>query len=121
MLKKAIEKAIGGCVLAISVACASSPVDSERLAASEAAIRAAREMGAEKVPPAQLHLQLAKEQEEQAKKLLKDGDKKRADVLLIRSQADAELALALAREAPARAEAQRALDRVKQLEQSAQQ
>jgi len=78
-------------------------------------------MGAEKVPPASLHLQLAKEQEEQAKKLLNQGDKKRADVLLIRSQADAELALALAREAPASAEAQRALDRVKQLEQTAQQ
>jgi hypothetical protein len=116
-----LKQAIGGCVLAISVACASSPVNSERLAPSEAAIRAAREMGAEKVPPASLHLQLAKEQEEQAKKLLSQGNRKRADVLLIRSQADAELALALAREAPARAEAQRALDRVKQLEQTAQQ
>jgi hypothetical protein len=74
-----------------------------------------------RVPPAALHLQLAKEQEEQAKKLLSKGDKKRAEVMLIRSQADAEVALAMAREAPARAEAQRALDRVKQLEQSAQQ
>src|SRR5260370_7600164 len=95
-----LKKAIGGCVLAISVACASSPVNSERLAASEAAIRAAREMGAEKVPPPPLHLQLAKEQEEQPKKLLNQGDRKRADVLLIRSQPDPEFPLAFAHEPP---------------------
>jgi hypothetical protein len=108
-------------VLAALFACAGSPVNSERLAATEGAVRAAREMGAEKVPPAALHLQLAKEQEDQARQLLSKGERKRAEVLLIRSQADAELALALAREAPARAQAQQALDRVKQLEQSARQ
>jgi len=116
-----LKRAIGGCVVALLFACAGTLVNSERLAATEGAIRAAHEMGAEKVPPASLHLQLARDQEEQARKLLSKGEKKRAEVLLIRSQADAELALALAREVPARTQAQQALDRVKQLEQSARQ
>lgn len=116
-----MKRAIGGCVLLTLFACAGAPLNRERLGATEAAIRAAQETGAERVPPASLHLKLARDQEEQARELLGKGEKKRAGVLLIRSQADAELALALAREAPARAQAQQALDRVKQLERSARQ
>ena len=48
-----------------------------------------------------------------AKTLIGDGDNKQADSLLIRSKADSELALALAREQAAAADAQKAMDDAK--------
>jgi hypothetical protein len=62
-------------------------------------MRAARELGAQAVPRAQLHLRLAQEQVTQARKLAEDGENERAASLLTRARADAELALALSREA----------------------
>jgi hypothetical protein len=62
-------------------------------------MRAARELGAQAVPRAQLHLRLAQEQVTQARKLAEDGENERAASLLNRARADAELALALSREA----------------------
>lgn len=61
-------------------------------------MRAARELGAQAVPRAQLHLRLAQEQVTQARKLAEDGENERAAMLLDRARADAELALALSRE-----------------------
>ena len=46
----------------------------------------------------------------QAKAAMGDGDNKRADFLLVRAKADAELALAIAREVAAKAEAQKAVE-----------
>jgi Domain of unknown function (DUF4398) len=61
-------------------------------------MRAAQEVGAQQVPKADLHLRLAQEQVEKARKLAADGDNERASMLLSRAHADAELALALTRE-----------------------
>lgn len=83
----------------LAVACASAPEPTERLASAQASIRAAKEVGADNVPQAQLHAQLAQEQVTQANKLIEEGENERADFLLRRAAADAELALALAREA----------------------
>jgi hypothetical protein len=91
--------ALGATVLGL--ACASSPVPTEQLASTEASVRAAHELGAERVPRAQLHLKLAQEQMQQARKLADDGDTERATVVLARARADAELALMLSREAAA--------------------
>src|SRR6476620_4653544 len=72
------------------IACGSSmPPPSDRLSSAEAAARSARELGADKEPKAQLHLKLATEQIDQAKKLMADGDNKRADLILQRANADA--------------------------------
>jgi hypothetical protein len=46
---------------------------------------------------------------------MQDGDNRRAELILMRAQADAELSLAQAREAQAKAEAQQAVDHVKAL------
>ena len=98
------------------VACGSSlPPPSDRLASAEAAARSARELGAEREPKAQLHLQLASEQIEQAKKLMADGDNQRADLVLQRANADAELSVMLAKENNARSEADQAQEKVKNL------
>jgi hypothetical protein len=100
--------------------CASTAnVPNEKAESSSAAIRAAEEVGASHDPDAALHLQLAKEQYEYAQRLPNPADKPRADRLMRRAQADAELALALARTDEDRSNAQAAIDKVKQLNQSA--
>ncbi len=83
---------------------------------SASAIRAAEEVGAAKVPRASLHLQLAKEEMDAAQKLAKSGDKEKAVSLLMRAEADAELALVLAHEQIEKTEAARAVDRVRTLQ-----
>jgi hypothetical protein len=82
----------------MALACGSSPQPTERLATAQAAVRAAKEVGAKDVPQAQLHAQLAEEQVTQAQKMIEDGDNERAEMVLRRATADAELAVALARE-----------------------
>jgi hypothetical protein len=96
---------------ALSFGCgASFPVPAQRMADAESAHRSALELGAASQPAAQLHVKLAEEQMAQAKTLISDGSNKEADSLLIRSKADSELALALAREQGASVEAQKATD-----------
>jgi hypothetical protein len=101
-------------VVAVSVACgATFPVPTQHLADAESAQQSAIAVGAANVPAAQLHVKLAEEQMAQAKAHIANGDNKEADSLLIRSKADAELALALAREQGASVDAQNATDKAK--------
>lgn len=80
------------------VACGGSyPEPKEAQSATEAAVRSASEVGAEKDPTATLHLKYAKDQSDEAKKLISDGDNHRAEMVLMRAKADAELALMLAK------------------------
>ena len=99
---------------AIAAGCASTPVNTE---ASTSGIRAANEVGAAKVPQASLHLQLAKEELEHAQGLAASGEKDQATSLLLRAEADAELAVALSREDAEKSEARAAVERVRQLRQ----
>jgi hypothetical protein len=100
--------------VAFLVACgASVPVPTQRMADAESAHRAALELGAATQPTAQLHVKLAEEQMTKAKRLISDGDNKGADSLLIRSKADSELALALAREQTSSVETQKAMEQSK--------
>lgn len=95
--------------------CAAIQIPPEQLQSSESSIRAAEELGAMSVPAAKLHLQLAHDQSEQAKKLAADGDE-RAPLVLARAQADAELALGLAREASVHQQALKADAELKAVE-----
>jgi hypothetical protein len=97
--------------------CASASPPTERLVASRAAIRAAEEVGAASVPKAALQLQLAREEMAAAERLMANGEHERASGVLMRAQADAELALALAREEPLRAQAEQTTARVQELRQ----
>jgi hypothetical protein len=107
--------AMAAATTAIAVGCASTPP--LRTEASSSGIRAAEEVGAAKVPQASLHLQLAKEELENAKKLAANDEKEKAVSMLSRAEVDAELAVALSREDAERADAQAAVDRVRQLRQ----
>ncbi len=92
--------------------CATAPLRTE---ASTSGIRAAEEVGAPAVPKAALHLQLAKEELQRAKDLAAKGEPEQAASLLQRSEVDAELAVALSREATEASEARDALERVRKL------
>lgn len=89
--------------------CATTPVPADKLSRARASIRAAEEMNAEAEPNAALHLRLAREQLAQAKQILKDGDNGRARGILRRAEADADLAMNLARERSARVEAEQTI------------
>jgi hypothetical protein len=98
------------------VACGSSiPPPQDRLATAEAASRSARELGAEREPKAALHLKLASEQIDQGKKLMADGENKRADLVLQRAGSDAELAVMLAKENTAKGEAEKAQEKIRNI------
>jgi hypothetical protein len=90
---------LGGALLC--AACAGAPKPTDQLVNAQAALRAADEVGADKIPQAQLHAQLAKEQIARANKLIEDGDNAEAERVLLRAKADAELAVALSRKAEA--------------------
>jgi len=103
-------------LFALAAACASAPAPTDRVASSQASIRAAEEMGAHNVPTAALHLQLANEELDQSRQLIRAGRNDRARTLLMRAEADAELALTLARESSMRAQAQQAMEHVHALQ-----
>src|SRR5690242_3236692 len=94
--------------------CGSVAPPEARMASSQAAIRGAREVGAESVPNASLYLKLSEEELGQGKAMMAAGDNAGADLVLRRARADAELALALTRETTAEAEATRLLGLVQQ-------
>lgn len=106
-------------ITAASSACGGFPKPEARISSSEAAIRGAKEAGAPSVPAATLHLKLAEEEHDKAMALIKDGDNEKADFMLMRSEADAELANALAREATAKAETAKTQEQVEKLKKKA--
>lgn len=83
---------------------------------STAAIRSAEELGAPGVPQAALHLQLAREELKAATELQENGDKEEAASMLLRAEADAELAIALSQADAERTEALTAMERVHTLQ-----
>ena len=96
---------------ALLAACAGSfPPPTQRLADAQSAERTARELGADAEPRAQLSLKLAQDQITAAEKAITDGDNQRADSLLIRAKADAELAVAQARLKDSKVEGQKAVE-----------
>lgn len=111
-----LKVALPTLAILFGASCASTTTASPKAESSSAAIRAAEEVGATHDPRAALHLQLAKEQAENAKALT--DDKPRAERLLMRAQIDAELALALARSESEKAEAQQAIQKVNALKLS---
>jgi regulator of protease activity HflC (stomatin/prohibitin superfamily) len=106
---------VAGSVLfgALLAGCGSSPALNKE--PSTSAIRAAEEVGASTVPTASLYLQLAKEGLEKAKALAAEGKNEQAASMLLRAEADGELAVALSRGDADKTEATKAIERVRQL------
>lgn len=94
------------------------PEPRDQLTAAESALRAAEVAGAQNSPQSALHLKRAREQIASAKNLVADGENERAEWVLRRAQADADLALALATEEVQRRKAAEAKREVEQLAES---
>jgi hypothetical protein len=106
-----LKIAIATGISLLGLGCASSPVPADQMASAEASLRAAQELGAQRVPRAELHMRLAREQVVTARKLSADGENERAALVLTRARADAELAIAIVREATAHGELEAATRR----------
>jgi hypothetical protein len=78
--------------------CAGAPLPTAKVASSAAAIRAAQELQAVETPTAQLRLQYAQDEYGKAQKLIAAGDNETAERMLARAEADAELAVAIAKQ-----------------------
>jgi len=107
--------AVAVAVTAIVAGCASAPPIKTETSTSR--IRVAEEAGAASVPQAALHLQLAKEELELARKLSANDRRDEAVSMLSRAEADSELAIVLAHGEDEKAEAMAAMERVRQLRQ----
>lgn len=107
---------VGGCLALMVVGC-SSTLPPDRVADPRAALRAASEMGAQGNPRASLHLKLAQDQMARADALQKDGKAAEASWMLLRADADAELALVLTKQEKEQIEAQEIQTKIQSLKQ----
>src|SRR5687767_11602194 len=101
-------------LVAAAAGCATTPVPADKYARARASITSAEVMKVEQVPNAATYLRSAREELEQAKSLMVDGDNDRASFVLLRAEADGEAALNIAREAWARQEALQTIEQVRQ-------
>lgn len=87
--------------LVVLAGCASSGVPTNRVASTEAAIRAAQVTGVANAPDAALYLHYAELERGEAQRFMSNGDNDRAIGQFRRAEADANLAIALSRAATA--------------------
>lgn len=95
--------------------CESIPAPVDQMGASQAAMRAAEEAGADKDPQAALHIKLAHEQFDKAKAAMDAADNEIALRLLLRCEADAEVARAFAKKVSSAAAAEEAEKQIQKL------
>ena len=117
MIGVALLGGLAGCVGMGAGVGASRSVPTEQLVDSQVTIRQAEEAGAAQNEEAAQHLDWARQQTLGARRLLEQNRRDEAALFLKRAAADAELALALAREAPLRSEADALMEQVRQLQQ----
>lgn len=82
---------------------------------TQSAIRGAEVAGAEETPKAKLHLKMAKDHLANAEQLISEEEYDDAALVLRRAESDAELAIALAKEASARERAEDLQRKVQEL------
>jgi Domain of unknown function (DUF4398) len=108
-----------GTFAALVVSCASTAIPAQKLTDSKASLRAAEAVGAEIDPQAALHLKMARDEIREAELLIKEDENERAELVLERAEADAQLAMALAQERQMKAEAETAKRKVEELKEKA--
>lgn len=109
---------MGALGVALLVGCGGMPRPTEQLIATERAVSAAEEHDPESHPKAALHLKLAREQLEKARRFMDVDDHDRATWYLRRAESDAEVARVMAKTKFLREEAARALKEVERLRAS---
>jgi hypothetical protein len=100
------------------VGCGGAAVPRDQLTLAQAAVKGAEVGGANEEPKAALHLKLAREQISKANALIADGENEDAARMIARAQADADLSLALAKQAAARRDTQDAKEQIDQIKEN---
>jgi hypothetical protein len=103
--------------LAFGCASAGTSAFSQQLSNTQTTLEMANQRGAAQDVRAAQQLRLAKEEVDRAEQLMRDRDEPAAHDMLVRAQADAELAIALSDESRQYAEAHAVLDKLHSLEQ----
>jgi hypothetical protein len=111
-------RSVATVAVASCAACGGYTVPPQHVTGAQTAIAAARGGGADADPQAALHLKLAEEQYSGARNLQTQGDQKQADLMFLRSQADAQLAQSLVRKSSATAETQQTVQQIRMLMQT---
>jgi len=106
-------------LVVLSAACAHGQQVTQELGAARDAVQVAEQRDLSAEPRAAEQLRLAKEELKTAEGWLASGDASRAQHMLGRAQSDAELSVALADEAAARAEGQQVAARLRHLREEA--
>jgi hypothetical protein len=102
----------------LAMGCASYNIPQSHVQAPPASIAWAEQAGAASVPGASERLSLAKQELASANKMAHHGDKRRADLMYLRADADAQLALATAQDHTVASEAAQLDQQIKQLQSS---
>jgi hypothetical protein len=106
-------------VVSLCSACGGGyPEPRNQLTESESAVRAAEVAGAQNSPQSALHLKRAREQIDSGRGLMQEGENERAEWVLRRAQADADLAMSLATEETQRKKAAEAKEQLEQLQEA---
>jgi hypothetical protein len=113
---KRATSTIGFGALCTIAACGGAAVPQEQLTTAKASTSGAEVGGAAEDPKAAFHLQRAKAGIADAERLIEEGDNEEAERALWRAQADAELALSLAKMTKAKAEAEEAAAQLEKLQ-----
>ena len=109
MLRRAILLIVPG----FFCACATTQIAPEHLQAAQSAIQDAETAGATKSPSANVYMQYAHDEIDQAKQLADSGNRDPAEMMVLRSEVDAKLAKAIVREDAARADAKDVNEKLK--------
>ena len=102
----------------LAAGCSAPKPPTTQLTAAKAAIRGATEAGAKKAPKGALHLKMARDLTGQAEDLIAAEKMERAKHLLIRAEADGNLAIALAKEAAAKRQLADIKDKLRRLQKN---
>lgn len=102
-------------IVAFAAGCASSNMPVAELARAQAAIRAASEVNAERIPRAALHVKMARDQLDTAKRFIANDEGDLAAAALDRAELDAELAVMISREEQSRRKTEAIRERITNL------
>lgn len=100
----------------LAAACSTYKVPTSHVAAARSSIGVAEQQGVSRVPAAANRLALARSELLAAHRLAQRGDRRSADLMFLRADADARLAASMAQNVHTTAETQRILQEVQQIQ-----
>ncbi len=103
-----------------AVGCGGAQLNQAHVTEVQSSVRAAEAVGANDQPKAALHLQLARDEMAEARRLAEEGDEENAELVLDRARADAELAIQLSRTEQEQEKARQAWLKIQELKKDQQ-